>query len=223
MTHTHYPFQIQPLPYPCTALSPHLNSTLIHRHYEKHYIPYVLELNRLLSPHPSLHGYSLEYLLAHPEALPSCDRNKIMENAGGVYNHQVYFQGMSPCYSPSPDHAEEEQDYSGDIQSMEISVCEQFDSMEQWKSDMKHAALSLTGSGWAVYAMDSTGILYITHVPNLETTLCKGLYPLLVLDMWEHAYYLQYHNRRSQYVQNWFPLINWPYVNLRYQYCKKHS
>lgn len=197
----HYPFTLNPLPYSYDALSPHINACTLHFHHDKHLKAYVDNLNAALAPYPVYHGWSLESLITRINELPPELQITIWNNAGGVYNHQLYFYSMTGQRT-SPD------------KNLCDTIIHFFGSFEGWKKQMKEAALSQFGSGWAWTVVEPNGCLSIMKTANQDTVLPYT--PLLIVDVWEHAYYLQYQNRRSDYVENWFNLINWVEVNKRY-------
>lgn len=206
MKQKHYPFSVAPLPYDYDALEPNISSDTLHFHHDKHYATYVNNLNNALEQYPELHELSLEELISNPGAVPPEIRTAVHNNGGGVYNHELYFEAMTPKETEN---------------EMQNLINEQFDSMDAWKEEMKKAAVSQFGSGYAVFATDPDGNLKIVQVANQDTPLPMGLCPLLLVDIWEHAYYLDVQNRRPDYVDKWFQLINWPYVTNRYKSCLK--
>lgn len=201
MEDSHYPFQLRPLPYAYNALEACIGARTLHFHHDKHLKTYVENLNKALAPFPAYHDWGLEKLLLDLCDLPEDIRASVKDNAGGVYNHQLYFDSMTGCKSQPNE-----------------TLCEalqsSFGSCENWKSQMKETAMSVFGSGWAWLAVDGNGKLQVVKTPNQDTPLPWR--PLLLVDVWEHAYYLQYQNRRADYVENWFSLINWKKVCERY-------
>lgn len=197
----HYPFPVKPLPYAYPALQPVIDARTLHFHHDKHLKNYVDRLNEALSPYPVYHTWNLEMLLANINELPEQIRQPVWENGGGVYNHQLYFDSMTgKNTSPSP--------------ALQQAVISSFGSLAQWKNIMKSAAISQFGSGWAWTVQDDAGHLQILKTANQDTVFPYR--PLLLVDVWEHAYYLQYQNRRADYVENWFRLINWDMVSQRF-------
>lgn len=204
---THYPFTLTPLPYPENALKPYLNEITLCFHHDKHLKAYVDNLNQILAPYPQFHSWHLERLLKHLDSLPEQIRTPVKNNAGGVYNHELYFAGMSPneCAGPSG--------------KFEKALSERFGSLEKWKAQMKAAALSQFGSGYAWLVLDKNRQLQIMTTPNQDSPVSQDLVPIITVDVWEHAYYLQYQNRRNEYLDNWFFIINWPFAENRYLGC----
>lgn len=197
----HYPFPLKPLPYAYNALQPVIDARTLHFHHDKHLKTYVDRLNEALSPYPMYHTWNLEMILANINELPEQIRRSVWENGGGVYNHQLYFDSMtSRSTSPSP--------------AFQQAVISSFGSMAQWKNTMKNAAVTLFGSGWVWTVQDDSGQLKILQTANQDAVFPYR--PVLLVDVWEHAYYLQYQNRRADYVENWFRLINWDVVSQRF-------
>lgn len=209
MKQKHYPFTAEPLPYDYEALEPHISSDTLHFHHDKHYATYVTNLNNALEKYPELHEKTLEELISNPDDIPADIRTAVRNNGGGVYNHELYFEGMTPK-TMEP----------GEMQHI---ICEQFDSMDAWNEELKQAAVTQFGSGYGVFVTDEDGSLKIVKAANQDTPLTMNLYPLLLVDVWEHAYYLDVQNRRPDYVDGWFNLINWTYVENRYKNYLKDS
>ena len=195
ITEMTYPFVLPPLPYPYDALEPFIDRETMYLHHDKHFQTYVDNLNNALQNVPQYHSWTLSRLLTELGSLPEPLQTAVRNNGGGAYSHDLYFDLMAP---PGQDIAPAILDY--------------YDSAEQFFSDMKAAALGQFGSGaaWLVVRPDSS--LGIIALPNQDNPLTCGFYPLLPLDVWEHAYYLKYHNLRSSYIDNWFHVINWEAV-----------
>lgn len=197
------PFTLKPLPYAYDALEPYIDSRTLCFHHDKHLKAYVDNLNKALAPYPEYQDWRLPELLLHLDKLPEAIRTPVKNNAGGVYNHELYFASMTGQHtSPSPCFLK--------------ALTDSFGSYEEWKSEMSQAAVTLFGSGWAWLVADEDGHMKIIKAVNQDVPL--PLFPLLPLDVWEHAYYLGYQNRRADYVDCWFSLINWPVVEKRYSY-----
>lgn len=200
-----YPFVARPLPYEYDALIPVLNEETLHFHHDKHYNTYVDNLNSILSDYPELQKLSLEELLKNNDKLPAQARTPIRNNGGGVFNHELYFDGMKNPAGQGPEGMLSE------------AIDRDFGSYKQWKEQMKQAAVGQFGSGWAWLVTDDSGKLSILQTANQETPDLKKYTPLFLVDVWEHAYYLQYQNRRAEYVEGWFDLINWRKAGERYE------
>lgn len=200
-----YPFVVRPLPYEYDALVPVLDEETLHFHHDKHYKTYVDNLNNALADYPELQRLSLEELLGGIDSLPAQVQTPVRNNGGGVYNHELYFDSMKNPVGQEPDGILAE------------AIDRDFGSYKQWKEQMKQAAVSKFGSGWAWLVTDENGKLSIVQTANQDVPDLKKYTPLLLVDVWEHAYYLQYQNRRADYVEGWFDLINWRKAGKRYE------
>lgn len=199
----HYPFTLPPLPYDYDALAPELDAKTLLFHHDKHFAAYVETLNQLLAPYPAFHSWPLEKLCRDWAQLPDEIRTGVRNNAGGVYNHELYFSTLRPTPVSSPD---------GELMG---AIFREFGGILELKNAMKAAALGQFGSGWAFLAMDGSGRLAVCKTANQDTPL--PLRPLLCCDVWEHAYYLLYQNRRAEYFENWWRLVDWPGVSETYR------
>ena len=200
-----YPFVVQPLPYEYDALTPVIDEETMRFHHDKHYKTYVDNLNNILADYPELQKTGLKELLINLENLPAAARTPIQNNGGGVFNHELYFDAMK---SPVG------QETSG---TLEDAIKRDFGSYQQWKEQMKQAAVSKFGSGWAWLLTDKAGKLSIVQTANQDVPDLLEYTPVFLVDVWEHAYYLQYQNRRADYVEGWFDLINWRKAQKRYE------
>ncbi len=199
----HYPFSLPPLPYAYDALTPQLDQRTLHFHHDKHFAAYVDNLNKLLADQPEYQSWSLEQLCRDWCQLPDDIRQGVRNNAGGVYNHDLYFKTMAPTPASAP---------SGDLAG---AVTRDFGDLHALKDALKAAALGVFGSGWAWVVFDREGRLSVQKTANQDTPL--PLCPLLTCDVWEHAYYLQYQNRRAEYFENWWQLVDWPRISETYR------
>lgn len=202
-----YPFVARPLPYEYDALVPVLDAETLTFHHDKHYKTYVDNLNSALSDYPELQKKSLTELLSDISMLPGAVQTAVRNNGGGVYNHELYFDSMREPAGQEPDGALAE------------AIERDFGSYRQWKEQMKPAAVSKFGSGWAWLVADKDGRLSIVQTSNQDVPDLEEYMPILLVDVWEHAYYLQYQNRRADYVESWFGLINWRKAGKRYEDC----
>ena len=198
IANTTYPFEVPALPYAYDALEPYIDKETMHFHHDKHLKAYVDNLNKALESHPEYHSWTLERLLAELDQLPEAVRTAVRNNGGGVYNHDLYFDLMSP-----------------EVQGIPEEITAAFGGEENFKSQMKAAALGQFGSGFAWLVKDQSGALKIIALPNQDNPLSQGLIPVLALDVWEHAYYLKYQNLRGDYIDNWFHVINWKELKKR--------
>ncbi len=199
-----YPFPLPELPYPYDALVPAISAETLHFHHDKHLKTYVDNLNTALADCPELQVRSLEELLRNLDCISEPKRTALRNNGGGVYNHLLYFNCMSPGRSAP----------SGPLAA---ALERDFGSLDAWKAEMKTAALGQFGSGYAWLVSEPSGALSVMKTANQDCPLTLGLYPLLCVDVWEHAYYLDYQNRRPDYAGAWFELIHWPFVQARYE------
>lgn len=199
----HYPFSLPPLPYAYDALLPQIDEKTLHFHHDKHFAAYVDNLNKLLADQPEYQSWSLEQLCRDWCQLPDDIRQSVRNSAGGVYNHDLYFKTMAPAPASVP---------SGDLAG---AVIRDFGDLQALKDALKTAALGVFGSGWAWLVSDREGRLSVQKTANQDTPL--PLCPLLTCDVWEHAYYLQYQNRRAEYFENWWQLVDWPQLSEVYR------
>ncbi|MCM1191629.1 MAG: superoxide dismutase [Butyrivibrio sp.] len=200
-----YPFIVRPLPYEYDALVPVLDEETLHFHHDRHYKTYVDNLNSALSDYPELQKRSLKELLNGIDRLPPQIQTAVRNNGGGVFNHELYFDSMKNPTGQEPEGALAE------------AIERDFGSYRQWKEQMKQAALGRFGSGWAWLVTDRDGRLSILQTANQDVPDPDEFIPVLLVDVWEHAYYLQYQNRRADYVDGWFNLINWRKAGKRYE------
>ncbi len=200
-----YPFVVRPLPYEYDALVPVLDEETLTFHHDKHYKTYVDNLNGALADYPELQKKSLTELLSQLNMLPGAVQTAVRNNGGGGYNHELYFDSMKEPVGQEPSGALAE------------AIDRDFGSYRQWKEQMKQAAVGKFGSGWAWLVADGDGILSIVQTANQDVPDLEDYTPILLVDVWEHAYYLQYQNRRADYVDGWFGLINWRKAGKRYE------
>ena len=194
---------LPPLPYPYNALEPHIDETTLHVHHDKHHAAYVNNLNAALEKHPALAGKSLEELLRDLNSVPEDIRTSVRRNAGQTYNHSMYWQVMAPKAGGLP---------KGAIADL---INKTFGDFDTFKTKFTQAAIGQFGSGWAWLSRDKAGNIAIEATPNEGCPLMDGKWPLLVVDVWEHAYYLKYQNKRPDYVGAWWNVVNWEEVNRR--------
>lgn len=187
-----YPFRLPELPYAYHALEPFIDQRTMYFHHDKHLKTYIDNLNKALEAYPEYQTWTLEELLTRLPELPEELRTPVRNNGGGVYNHEMYFHLMAPAGQP-----------------FSTEVAEAFSGEDNWNRQMKAAALGQFGSGFAWLVLDTTGALKIIALPNQDNPLTIGLQPILPLDVWEHAYYLKHQNLRSDYIDDWFHVINW--------------
>ena len=196
------------LPYAFDALEPHIDARTMEIHHDKHHAAYVNKLNAALEQHADLQSKSLEELLTGLTSLPDSVRGAVNNHGGGHLNHSIFWSNMSPDGGGAP---------SGDMAS---AIDTAFGSFDEFKSKFAAAAGGRFGSGWAWLCADAGGKLLIKDFPNQVNPLTEGLKPLLGLDVWEHAYYLKYQNRRPDYITAWWNVVNWNDVADRFAAAK---
>ncbi len=198
------PFTLPPLPYPLDALEPQIDAQTMQIHHDKHHAAYVANLNKAVADFPDLGKKPIEDLLKDLNAVPEKIRTAVRNQGGGHYNHSLFWQMMNKNAGGEP---------SGELSK---AIDKKFGSFGAFKDQFTKAAVGQFGSGWAWLVSDG-GDLKIEPTPNQDSPVSEGKQPLLGLDVWEHAYYLKYQNRRPEYVAAWFNVINWDYVSLRFQ------
>jgi Fe-Mn family superoxide dismutase len=199
------PFSLPALPYASDALEPHIDKMTMEIHHGKHHNAYVTNLNKALESAPNLAGKSLEDLLANNcSIVPENIRTAVRNNAGGHINHSMFWQIMAPKASGQP---------QGKIAE---ALNRTFGGFDQFKEKLAAAATGRFGSGWAWLLRDKSGKLEIASTANQDSPVMEGKYPVLGLDVWEHAYYLKYQNRRPDYIAAWWNVVNWHEVEKRF-------
>jgi Fe-Mn family superoxide dismutase len=193
-------FELPPLPYSENALEPHIDARTMSIHHDKHHAGYTNNLNNALEGQPDLAAKSIEELLGDLNSVPESIRTAVRNNGGGYANHSLFWNIMSPSGGGKP---------SGDLAS---AINDAFGSFDSFKETFSKAAATRFGSGWAWLYVDNAGNLAVTSTPNQDTPLMEGNTPILGLDVWEHAYYLNYQNRRGDYVAAWWNVVNWDAV-----------
>lgn len=197
-------FELPALPYAYDALEPVIDADTMRFHHDKHHATYVANLNKALEAHPELFERSVEFLIAHLNHLPEDIRGAVRNNGGGTYNHTLFWEMMAP---------EGQTAFAGPVAD---KIKETFGSYEEFKKQFAAAAAGRFGSGWAWLVADGDK-LEILSTANQDNPLTEGKRPILCLDVWEHAYYLKYQNRRGDYINEWFRIINWDFVNEQYK------
>lgn len=192
-----FPFILGPLPYAYNALEPFIDTETMQLHHDKHHQKYVDELNSALKKHPELHKMSLVDLVKQWPSLSEDIRNAVRNNAGGNLNHSLFWKWMTPRKTQP----------AGKLLAQ---INRTFGTLDAFKTQFMEAAKKVFGSGWAWLCLDGDGNLTIVTTPNQDNPLTNGLFPILGLDVWEHAYYLKYHNKRPDYLDAWWHIVNWP-------------
>ena len=198
------PYKLPPLPYAPGALEPHIDAETMRIHHDKHHKAYVDNANKLLAEQPDLAKLSPEELLQNLDKAPELIRTGLKNNVGGHVNHSAFWLMMSPTGGGAP---------TGDLAK---AIDETFGSFEAFKKQVTDAAMKRFGSGWA-WLVVKDGKLSILSTPNQDPPLLEGYTAILGLDVWEHAYYLKYQNRRGDYAVAWWNVVNWPYVAELYE------
>ncbi|MGA3180136.1 MAG: superoxide dismutase [Verrucomicrobiota bacterium] len=196
------PFTLPPLPYPFDALEPHIDAQTMQIHHDKHHAAYVANLNKAVADFPDLGKMPVEALFKDLNAVPEKVRATVRNQGGGHYNHSIFWEMMKKNGGGQP---------AGELSK---AIDAKFGSFAAFKDQFTKAAAGQFGSGWAWLVSDRDG-LGIQSTPNQDSPLSEGKRPLLGLDVWEHAYYLKYQNRRADYIAAWFNVINWDYVSQR--------
>ncbi|MGL4465684.1 MAG: superoxide dismutase [Planctomycetia bacterium] len=194
------PFSQAPLPYAYDALEPHIDARTMEIHYSKHHATYVTKLNAALEGKPELQAHSLEQLLQALPSLPDAIRGAVQNNGGGHWNHTFFWGIMAPGAGGAPTGA------------VADAVNAAFGSFDALKTKMNDAAVARFGSGWAWLVADKNGVLTVESSPNQDGPIMQGKSPILGVDVWEHAYYLLYQNRRPDYLAAWWNTVNWTKV-----------
>jgi len=199
------PFTLPDLPYAHNALEPHIDARTMEIHHGKHHKAYIDNANAALEKHPALAGKSAEDLLRDLNAVPEDIRTAIRNNAGGHANHSLFWTVMSPKGGGKP---------SGDLAA---AIDKAFGGFDAFKQQFETAAKTRFGSGWAWLSTRKDGSLVVSSTANQDSPLSEGMTPVLGLDVWEHAYYLHYQNRRPDYVAAFWNVVNWGEVEKRYK------
>lgn len=194
------------LPYAYDALEPYFDTETMTLHHDKHHATYVANTNAALEKYPEL-GENLEELLADVDSIPADIRQAVINNGGGHLNHSLFWELLSP----------EKQEVSADVAA---AIDDAFGSFAAFKEQFTAAATGRFGSGWAWLVVNKAGKLEITSTANQDTPISEGKQPILALDVWEHAYYLNYRNVRPNYIKTFFEIINWKKVSELYQAAK---
>lgn len=200
-------FELPQLPYAYDALEPHIDARTMEIHHTKHHNTYVTNLNNALEGNEELLSKSVEEVVANLDAVPEAVRTAVRNNGGGHANHTLFWTVMSPNGGGAP---------SGELAD---AIAQKFGSFDAFKEEFNKAAATRFGSGWA-WLVVNNGQLEVTSTPNQDTPLMEGKTPILGLDVWEHAYYLNYQNRRPDYIGAFWNVINWEEVSKRYNAAK---
>jgi Fe-Mn family superoxide dismutase len=193
---------LPPLPYAFNALEPHIDARTMEIHHGKHHQAYVTNLNAALDKHPELHEKSIEELLKGIASVPDDIRQAVINNGGGHANHSMFWEIMGPGGGGAPTGA------------IADAITSSFGGFDKLKEEVKKAATGRFGSGWA-WVIDNGGKLVVESTANQDSPLMAGKKAVFGIDVWEHAYYLNYQNRRPDYIDAWWNVINWAAINKR--------
>ncbi|HKW69605.1 MAG TPA: superoxide dismutase [Candidatus Dormibacteraeota bacterium] len=197
-------FELPPLPYAYDALEPHIDAMTMQIHHDKHHAAYVANANAAIEKHPEWATKTVEDILWSINDVPEDIRTALRNNAGGHSNHSTFWTIMKPGGGGNP---------SGRIAD---ALKNTFGSYDAFKEQLAKAAVGQFGSGWAWLVVDRAGKLSVKSYPNQDSPYMEGLTPIFGVDVWEHAYYLKYQNRRADYVAAWFNTLDWETINARF-------
>jgi superoxide dismutase, Fe-Mn family len=197
-------FELPKLPYAVDALEPYIDAQTMTIHHDKHHQAYVTNLNAAIEKHPELAGKSLEDLLMDLNSVPEDIRTAVRNNGGGTWNHNMFWEIMGPNAGGAP---------QGELAR---AVDTAFGSFDAFKAELEKAAMGRFGSGWAWLVKKNNG-LAVVSTANQDNPMSEGMTPVMGVDVWEHAYYLKYQNRRAEYLTNWWNVVNWDAVAARFR------
>jgi superoxide dismutase, Fe-Mn family len=199
-----FPAELPPLPYDYAALEPYIDAETMRLHHDNHHATYVNNLNEAVQNNAELQGLSVEAMLRDLNSVPEDIRIQVRNNGGGHLNHTMFWQIMAPNAGGEP---------TGSIAE---AINQTFGGFEQFREQFNEAGRNQFGSGWVWLVRNPQGELQITSTLNQDNPIMEGLYPIMGNDVWEHAYYLNYQNRRAEYLENWWNVVNWPEVERRF-------
>jgi len=202
-------YELPSLPYSFDALEPHIDAQTMEIHHDRHHAAYVNNVNKALEGHPDLASMAIEELLRNINRVPENIRTAVRNNGGGHANHSLFWVIMSPNGGGQP---------SGALADAINSAVGGFDA---FKEKLTNAGLNRFGSGWAWLVVKPDGSLDVISTANQDSPYMDGLTPILGVDVWEHAYYLKYQNKRGDYLNNWWNVVNWPEVSRRYEQARR--
>jgi superoxide dismutase, Fe-Mn family len=198
-------YEVPPLPYAYNALEPYIDEQTMQLHHDKHHAAYVNNLNAALEGQAALAALTVDQLIRRLSEVPENIRTAVRNNGGGHLNHTMFWEIMKPNGGGAP---------SGALAS---AIQQAFGSFDDFKAKFKDAGVKRFGSGWAWLVRDQSGALQVTSTANQDNPLSDGLYPVMGNDVWEHAYYLKYQNRRPDYLDAWWNVVNWDEVAKRFE------
>ena len=198
-------YELPPLPYPYNALEPYIDEETMRIHHDRHHGTYVTNVNNALANQPDLAALPVEQLIQNLTRVPEDIRTVVRNNGGGHANHSFFWPILAPNAGGQPGGA------------LADAINQTFGSFDAFKDQFAKAAAGRFGSGWAWLTLDGSGALRIESTPNQDSPLMEGRTPILGLDVWEHAYYLKYQNRRPEYIAAWWNVVNWPQVGKNFE------
>lgn len=198
-------YTLPPLPYDYDALEPYIDAETMRFHHDKHHAAYTNKLNEAIARYPQLKTKTPEELLQNIDSLPEDIRVTVRNNGGGYVNHSIFWTIMGPGKGGDPTGA------------IAKAISDTFGSLATFQEEFNKAGNGRFGSGWVWLALDQAKGLKILSLPNQDSPISQGMYPLMGNDVWEHAYYLKYKNNRGDYLKNWWNVVNWDEVNKRYE------
>jgi superoxide dismutase, Fe-Mn family len=201
-------YEVPPLPYDYSALEPYIDTQTMQLHHDKHHAAYVTNLNAAIQSHAQFASLPVEQLIQRLNELPENIRTAVRNNGGGHANHSMFWRIMTPNGGGQP---------GGDLAN---AINSTFGSFDQFKAAFNDAGVKRFGSGWAWLILDQNGNLQVVSTANQDSPLMEGNFPIMGNDVWEHAYYLKYQNRRPEYLNAWWNVVNWNEIEKRYQQAK---
>ncbi len=202
-------FTVPDLPYAYNALEPYIDAKTMEIHHDKHHAAYVSKLNAALDKYPALYDETIEKLLMNLRSVPEDIRDEVRNNGGGHFNHSLFWKLLGSEFESSP---------SSDFEEI---LASSFGSLDGFKKLFEDAAVKRFGSGWAWLSLNAFGKLTVHSTPNQDSPLLEELFPVIGLDVWEHAYYLSYQNRRADYITAFWKVINWKQAEINYRNALK--
>jgi Fe-Mn family superoxide dismutase len=201
-------YELPPLPYPFSALEPHIDAKTMEVHHDKHHQAYINAANKALEGHPDLAAKPVDELLVDLNKVPESIRTVLRNNAGGHSNHSFFWKIMGPNAGGTP---------KGKLAE---AINSTFGSFDQFKEELQKAGIGRFGSGWAWLVVNKEGKLQVTSTANQDSPISEGLKPVIGVDVWEHSYYLLYQNRRPDYLKAWWNVVNWDQAEKNFQAAK---
>jgi len=202
-------YETPPLPYSYDALEPHYDARTVEIHHDKHHVAYTTNLNKALADHPDIAAKPIEQVLREIDTVPPDIRQAVINHGGGHYHHAFFWKTMGPGMGSLP---------KGPVAA---EIDKTFGGFEAFQDLFTKTAMARFGSGWAWLGLDEAGRLHVCDTSNQDSPLSKGHTPILTIDVWEHAYYLKYQNRRADWIAAWWNLVNWDAVTSLYEAARK--